>query len=185
MPANCQLAPFVEPMRNPSDPIFQTSLRSYPTAVGMAGSLPHLMGTPVEIDGWDQWVQTEPNFRSQAESEIYEQHYQLLWVRARLAWWQSNATTIEGCIEANRARPFTHAQSVRFAAQVANDNRAIDAKWDRIIKGVRDAFAPHPEKPEKIESLEGMREIEKYEHDMDRSQKAEPSPSPHENSHTN
>jgi hypothetical protein len=189
MPANCQLSPFVEPMRNPSDPVFRGNLRYYFSEVQMlgGGALPSSgvdLGPARVPDYWVCWEQIEPTFRNEAESEMYEQHYQLLWVRARLAWWKSNAATIERCIEANRARPLTQAQSVTFASEVVNDNKAIDAKWDGIIKGVRDAFAPRQEKPEKIESLEGMREIEKYEHDMDRSQKAEPSPSPHENSHT-
>jgi hypothetical protein len=185
MPPNCQLPPFVEPPRNVSDPIFRANLRSYLKFTPLAGDspLPSLMGdldTPQVVDEWQYWQQIEPNFRSQAESEMYEQHYQLLWVRARLAWWQSNAGTIESCIEAARPRPLTPTQSASLSAEVVNENTEIDRKWDQEIKNVRETRAPPQAKPETIDRLEGLKEIEKYEHDMDRSEKAEPSPSPHE-----
>jgi hypothetical protein len=185
MPTNCRLPPFVEPLRNPADPEFVRLLHSYLTytrAQPVAGAL---FATAVSVDGWNEWEGIEPTFRRDAEDQIYEKHYELLWVRARLAWWQSNAATIDTCIVSARVQPLSSARLMALQATVAEEDKAIDGKWDRMIKAVKDTFAPRQAKPETVERLEGMKEIEKYEHDMDRSAKADasPSPSPHEFSH--
>jgi hypothetical protein len=125
MPPNCQLPRPVEPVHNPADPQFRATLHTYLTRRAMAGSMPHLIGTPVTIDDWNLWEKIEPNFRLDTEGELYEQHYQVLRVRARLAWWQANAGTVENCIKAARARPLTNAQAVALHAEVVEDNKAI------------------------------------------------------------
>lgn len=160
VPSNCQLPTPVEPARN--GPRYRgTTLHSYLTQ-----------------DAWNQWEKIEPNFRRETEDEIYEEHYQLLRMRARLAWWQANAGTIENCIQAARAQALSDAQAVALHAEVVEDNEAIDRRWNAEIKEIIERKAPAQAKPETIERLQTLREIDKFIHDADRSVKAQPSPSP-------
>jgi len=179
VPASCLPPRMVEPARNPSDPAFRSHIHSYLIHAAPGPPAPGL-GTPADVDDWGRWQQVEPGFRNQAENEMYDQYYQLLWVRARLSWWQANAGTLQQCIDAARARPLTSSESLALHASIVDEDKEIDSKWDRMIKTVRETFAPREAKPETIDRLQGMKEIEKYEHDMDRSEKASPSPSPHE-----
>jgi hypothetical protein len=128
----------------------------------------------VRIDDWDD---LEPTFRQKAERALYAEHYGLTEAKSRLAWWRANAATIEHCIEAARPKPLTQ-QQFALNAEDSEENRRSDSYWDRVIERVRNTFAPRQAKPETIERLETLKEIDRYQHDMDRSEKASASPSP-------
>ena len=178
MPANCVLPSFVEPVRNPSDPAFRTNLRQdFKQEVRVGNEV--MLGPG---DYWVFWEQVEPNFRNDAEDEMYDQYYQLFWARAKLAWWQANDATIMNCIEAARTPPLTQPQSAVFRAALDTENRRTDSYYDRVKSWVRDFWtAPARVREDKMEELKVDDEIDKYAHDMDRSERPEasPSPSPH------
>ena len=162
MPANCSLSVFVEPQR-PSDPEYMNQLQS-----------------EIPSANWQAWAMVEPSFRAQANKRMNDIHYEIMTVHARLIWWRDNNAVIDACIQNNRPRPLNAVQSSALVFAQSQSDAQIDRQFEVQKQNVRDTFAPAKVRVEKIHELDEYKEIDKYINDMDRSGKADPSPSPHE-----
>ena len=168
MPPGCQLPAFVAPVRDPSDRNFQNILHDSMTRLPL--NLPWT-APPHPGDGWYLWERMEPNFRGRVETQLYDEYYGSQWAQARLMWWKDNNARVQSCIAAARAQPSSARQMAIFTADLDAEDQRIDRYYERDEKSVRESFAPNQAKTIRLQFDKDMDEVDKYTHDMDRSEK--------------